>query len=431
MKETNKMIETRLLRTIESMVPDLLPQLLKHVKEEGDREEMSDTIIAMKDMNNTKTKKFTNKTVGAVAAGFLLLIGVYSGYMHYSPQSVINFDVNPSIEMSLNRSEKILKVVPLNEEGRIVIGDMNFRNVDLDLGINALIGSMVKNGYIDEIKNSILVTVDSSNIEKRTKLQEHISDEVSKLLETYKCNGSVLSQIAKTDEHIRELAKEYNISAGKASLIDKFVKNNPSISYSDAASMPINDINVLIETNKFRLEGLNTTGKAGDGKYIGSKKAIALALKNAGVSEKDLGKMEVEMDYEDGRMIYEIEFYVGNKKYDYEIDAESGRMLKSKIKDKTVAGSEKMSNLHKDNQASPRPSGEKSNYIDSKKALEIALNHAGTTESRVAEIEIKLKKEDDIMIYEIEFIYKGMEYEYEIDAVTGRIAEFEIEPEDD
>jgi len=360
-----------------------------------------------------------------------LLAGAYSTFMHYSPQSIINFDVNPSIEMSLNRSEKILRVVPLNEEGRIVIGDMNFKNADLDLGINAIIGSMVKNGYIDELGNSILVTVDSSNNEKRIKLQEHISDEVSKLLKTYKCTGSVLSQIANTDEYIKKLAIEYNISAGKASLIDKFVKSYPSISYSTAASMPISDINALIEANKSKLEGVNTSGEAGNKKYIGSERAIGAALRDAGFSEKDLKKIEVEMDYEDGRMIYEVEFYVGNKKYDYEINAESGGILKSKIKDKAIIESKTVNKSSENNQVTSKPAEKNLNCIDSKKALEIALNHAGAAENQVAKAEIELEREDGIIVYKIEFIYQGMEYEYEIDAVTGSIVEFEIEPEDD
>lgn len=52
----------------------------------------------------------------------------------------------------------------------IILGDMNLRNVDLDVAVNALIGSLVKNDYIGEENNSILITVNSSDAEKGSQL---------------------------------------------------------------------------------------------------------------------------------------------------------------------------------------------------------------------------------------------------------------------
>ena len=64
--------------------------------------------------------------------------------------------------------------------------------------------------------------------------------------------------------------------------------------------------------------------------YIGRQAAIRTALAHAGFGEQDVRKLKCELDREDGIMVYEIEFEKGGFEYDYEIDARSGAILKSK-----------------------------------------------------------------------------------------------------
>lgn len=63
-------------------------------------------------------------------------------------------------------------------------------------------------------------------------------------------------------------------------------------------------------------------------KYITEASAKAIALKHAGVSESDITKFEIELDYDSGVVEYEIEFNVGNKEYEYEINAITGSVIK-------------------------------------------------------------------------------------------------------
>ena len=63
-------------------------------------------------------------------------------------------------------------------------------------------------------------------------------------------------------------------------------------------------------------------------KDIGYAKAKSIALDHAGVRETQAYDMDIELDDEDGRLIYEVEFKSGNMEYDYEIDAATGAILK-------------------------------------------------------------------------------------------------------
>ena len=60
-------------------------------------------------------------------------------------------------------------------------------------------------------------------------------------------------------------------------------------------------------------------------------------------------------------------------------------------------------------------------------AKSIALKHAGLSASNVSFTKAKLEKDDGLRKYEIEFVKGNAEYEYEIDAATGSILEYDID----
>ena len=63
---------------------------------------------------------------------------------------------------------------------------------------------------------------------------------------------------------------------------------------------------------------------------ISKEKALAESLKHAGLSRDQIDFVKrVEPDWEHGRKVYEIKFYQGNMEYEYEVDAENGRILKA------------------------------------------------------------------------------------------------------
>lgn len=416
MKESNRMIENRLKRAIESSVPDLLPALLSQIEQEEELKTMDTGNEKARVMPLTAKREGParpwRRVLAPVAAAMILLAGAWFGYATYATQAVIAFDVNPSVELSVNQREKIVRVKPQNEKGETLVGDMKLKGVDLDVAVNALIGAMVRNGYISEIKNSILITVDSRNPERGARLQKHLSDEVSELLRGFSLQAAILSQTSRSDRHFRELAAQYGISPGKAALIERLVKQDPAIRFADAARLSINDIKLLLDSRQQALEGVQTVGRASRKEYIGEDRAKAIALEHAGVTEKEVRKLEVELDYDDGRMIYEVEFYLGTSEYEYEIDARSGLILEFKSVDKggTVT-----------------PPAQAGHYIGRDKAEEIALAHAGLKPGDVRKLETELEVKQSRAYYEVEFEHENRKYEYEIEAETGLILEVEIE----
>ena len=145
---------------------------------------------------------------------------------------------------------------------------------------------------------------------------------------------------------------------------------------------------------------------------IGSEKAKSIALNHAGVTSSTAKFVKVERDRDDGRLLYEVEFYAGNKEYDYEILASDGTILSY---DADIEGYRIPSST----------SSSSSGYIGVERAKEIALQHAGLSSSGVNFVKAEFDHDDGRAEYEIEFHHNFREYEYTIDAASGTILEAE------
>ena len=73
-----------------------------------------------------------------------------------------------------------------------------------------------------------------------------------------------------------------------------------------------------------------SVGYPPDDGYIGRQAAIRVALAHAGFHESNVRRLKCELDREDGVMVYEVEFKKDGFEYDYNIDAKTGTIVKSK-----------------------------------------------------------------------------------------------------
>ncbi len=142
---------------------------------------------------------------------------------------------------------------------------------------------------------------------------------------------------------------------------------------------------------------------------ISEEDAKRIALEDAGFSEEELSGIRVKLDMDDGVQIYEVEFYVGTEEYDYEIDATSGE-IRSKDMD-----------IEEDF----REGDTASSVISEEEAQETAL--AKVPGATAENLQMKLEYDDGRQVYEGSIIYNGKEYEFEIDASSGKILSWEEE----
>ena len=142
---------------------------------------------------------------------------------------------------------------------------------------------------------------------------------------------------------------------------------------------------------------------------VDEETAQKIALEHAGVNATDATITKSKLDYEGRRQVYEIEWYAGGKKYDYEIAVDTGEVLSSGYDEKTTGWSDSNSVT-----------------VSEADAKQTALGRvSGATQKDIYEWQFDY--DDGRPEYEGKIIYGGMEYDFTIDASSGAVVEWEAE----
>ena len=402
---TNEKMEQRLAAALEKTAPDDVSGVLSRC------EARKGTVIPM------TTKKMANRKWTTLVAACLAVMLLCGGGVFYQQAhavaSVVSLDVNPSIELKVSRNEKVLACAPLNEDAKAILADMSngadLKGAKLDVAVNAIVGSLVRNGYLDSISSAIMISVEDKDAARAEKLQRELTSAVDGVLQTSEAKAAVLTQTLTQDAAREQQARENNISTGKAALVNRVLTINPSLKFDALAKLSVEELKDLAEVGAPAMP-------------IGKDAAAYAAEQYAGTTALDSVTAEVDSELDESPAHYEVELHTAWGEFEYLVDAYTGKVLSGQkdLLATAPAG---------DEAAKPTaPSGGAD--IGHAKAKSIALNHAGVSENEAYDMEIELDDEDGTLVYEVEFKSGNMEYSYEINAATGAILKHETEIDD-
>ena len=146
------------------------------------------------------------------------------------------------------------------------------------------------------------------------------------------------------------------------------------------------------------------------------EQAKQIALKHAKLTADAVTFTKVGEEIDDGIHKYEVEFYKDNVEYDYDIDVNTGAILSFDQDAESFTPA-----------AQPQAAG---NGITRDQALQIALKHAKVAQSAISRTQIKRDRDDGRDVYEVEFHVGRTEYNFDIDAKTGAVLEYDVDNDD-
>lgn len=395
---TDRELERRLERALSHTAPNDLEGVLSRC------ETRKGNVIPMK-QSKTPAMRWL-----AAACLAVLLVGGGSGVAYqqaYAVASVVSLDVNPSIELKVNKNEKVLSCTGLNEEAKEVLASMNggadLKGTKLDVAVNAVVGSLVRCGYLDSISSAILISVEDKDQDRAAKLQQELTAAVDAVLQAQSANAAVLSQTVTQDAALEEQARENNISTGKAYLVRQVMEMNGTIAtdstsaFEEISALSVEELKDLLETGEKRIP-------------VGKAAAQAAAEEYAGVLSVDSVTAEVDPELDEARPHYEVELrHPTLGKFEYMVDAFTGEVLSGQ------------KDILNGTSASPQVK------IGENRAKEIALAQAGLSESDTTALFVKWDQKNGGLLYEVEFYAGGYEYNYEIDGYTGAVLDWDKE----
>jgi hypothetical protein len=214
--------------------------------------------------------------VSSIAAAALFAVGVsYGAYCYTLPYSYVDVDMNPSVELTANVYDRIIKVEALNEDGKKLITDHNLNNTRLDDGVSQLLNIAVEQGYlkpdtvIDDdninttpaaiqpgddnkseeqtdpaaetvVENAILLTVSSTDAIKSAELKKKIVKKASEELSRRDINSDVLAGEASVRQH--DEARVLGVTPGKLALIEDAMQGQPGLKLEKLKKSAVTDL---------------------------------------------------------------------------------------------------------------------------------------------------------------------------------------------
>lgn len=237
---------------LKSAVCDLTPNVLERIdlSTPQKKEETARVVFAIR-----------RRVIGVLTAACLCMIALAGGtytYQNGRVDSVIGIDVNPSVELTVNRKNKILAAEALNDDAESIMKDMDLKGVDLNVAVNAVIGSMVTHGYLDDLDNAILVTVSNDSIKKASSLRSEVVSDIQNTLEEKQLKAVVYDQQVIEEDEVKQLAGEYKISYGKAYFLKELIAQNSSLTIEDMkelAPLTMEEIAKVITERSYAVGG--------------------------------------------------------------------------------------------------------------------------------------------------------------------------------
>lgn len=199
----------------------------------------ADTILYLQ--NEIQRRRKPAVRFAAVFASFavVFLIGIFAGALYVSPSAYIAVDVNPSVELTINRFDRVVGIHAYNEDGKNVLSGLDIKHKSYTDALDILLEAMNQKGYI---KNNGLmsVTLQTKNPGKEKALLSNTQAGITGIMATH--HNTMTVDIFPVDAATRNKAHEHNITPAKYLAISELMQVDPNASIESCRGHSISEI---------------------------------------------------------------------------------------------------------------------------------------------------------------------------------------------
>ncbi|WP_324825765.1 anti-sigma factor domain-containing protein [Sinanaerobacter sp. ZZT-01] len=206
-------------------------------------------------MKETRLKVKHKLLPWAAAVFAVFAISGAGAYAYCSPYSYVSLDVNPSIEYTLNRFDRILDVKAMNDDGQDILEEMNFKNMEnhtIEKAIAQTIKEISKNGYFDgSEEGGIVIATFGKNEKKSNKLADTLQETAQEAADEE--NGEIAVESSSVGLNRVKKARELGVTPGKLNLVEKLqasAENPDEVNLEDWLNQPVKEIMKEMKENR-------------------------------------------------------------------------------------------------------------------------------------------------------------------------------------
>ena len=403
-------MEKELQEAVQNLIPnDLFTRITAELDSKEEGAKMEKVLVRRIE---SKRSSLGLKTVMQLVAACVALVLVVGGIFYYRGNlmvdSLVDLDVNPGIELLTNQKNRVLEAYATNGDGDKVLSGMDLQNVDLQVALNAIVGSMVQQGYMTKDTKGVLVTVQNKDQKKAETLRKLVVKEMEIALSTEDMNAAVFHQVISIqNNNASAFARKNNISLGKAVFVLNLANKARFLDAKELAKMKISEIAKLVADKNIDIRDI-IEYDSDDSLW----ENIADAIEDINEGDDDYIVATTQQESTQAVQVQPTETQAS-----VQTQAKSQAQTQPQTHAQTKPQTKVQTN------AQPQTSGR----ISADKAKAIAFGHAGVSAGQVRELSVEY---DDDGVYEIDFKVGNTEYDYEIGATDGSIRKADVEQDD-
>ena len=188
-----------------------------------------------------------------ISVGVLIVI-VVLGIIIWNNRtvSIVTLDINPSIELRLNKDDKVKSVKALNKDAKEII-TKDLKGNDLENSIKILADNLVDKGYAEN-GDIVVLIYSSGNV-----FVNDVYDVIRESFNELEINPSIIVVENISKEDIK-LAKKNDISPAKAAYINSIIEDKKEVDMQLLISKPVNELLEVERTGRYCDDGYTLEG---------------------------------------------------------------------------------------------------------------------------------------------------------------------------
>ncbi|MFR2929123.1 MAG: PepSY domain-containing protein [Oscillospiraceae bacterium] len=271
---------------------------------------------------NTKRKPGWAK-LGIMAACLALVLctGIATHAIRSNATAgTFTMDVNPSVEYTIAKSGSVKNVRCLNNDAENALSDVALGKQSVETALTRTVAAYEACGYMENGEATVLISFDS-RLDANAELKASLSAEIRKALEQTDAVGTLVFHSELTENaEVAKIAEEFHVSLGRADWI---------LTAANKTGLPTDEVARMSLDELLKFQEASGIAPVSVSKFISLEEAKKIALKDAKLDElaQKIVFTREELNRNQGKPCYLLEFYTGTNQYFYQIDAKSGSII--------------------------------------------------------------------------------------------------------
>lgn len=275
------------------------------------------------------------KKISAIAASFVLIftLGILLGMgLDFAPSgsayATLYLDVNPSIAIVVDNNSIVVECTAANEDAELILNGMQLVGVNTHTALNAIIGSMYMNGYLDTANgtDTILISAKATEDNRFSTLLSDVANDVNSIFEKSNIKCSIVAQKIAGDYNDRNEGE--SIPPGKIGFIDKILMHisGGEYTFDDLKNMSIKELSAIYRSLVESDDEDDDEMFFGDSDVIGPSEAIDILLDHLSLTRDEVSDVYAILSFakhpgeDDIESVYVVTFRLDDEKHSYCVD---------------------------------------------------------------------------------------------------------------